>query len=175
MCRKILQKTLVLCTVLFLSLVSYSQNKVVSGKVTDSKDGSALPGVTVTGKGTTIATQTAADGSFSVTVPATVNALVFSSIGFVDQEMSIVGKNSVNISLASTNASLGEVVVVGYGTRQKKDLTGSVSSITAKDFNKGSITTPEQLIAGKVAGVQWRCTGFGQYHSYTRRSFFKCK
>jgi TonB-dependent starch-binding outer membrane protein SusC len=154
MCRKILQKTFVLCTVLFLSLVSHSQNKVVSGKVTDSKDGSALPGVTVTGKGTTIATQTAADGSFSVTVPATVNTLVVSSAGFTKQEISIAGKTTVDVAMVVENASLGEVVVVAYGTRKKSDLTGAVTSISSKDFQKGNINSPEQLLLGKVAGLQ---------------------
>src|SRR5437763_3343115 len=65
----------------------------------------------------------------------------------------------MNVSLLGTASSLNEVVVIGYGTRLKKDLTGSVSAITAKDFNKGSITTPEQLIAGKVAGVQVTSNG----------------
>jgi TonB-dependent starch-binding outer membrane protein SusC len=154
MCRKILQKTFVLCTVLFLSLVSYSQNKVVSGKVTDSKDDSALPGITVTGKGTNIATQTATDGSFSVTVPATVNTLVVSSAGFVKQEISIAGKTTVDVAMVVENASLGEVVVVAYGTRKKSDLTGAVTSISSKDFQKGNINSPEQLLLGKVAGLQ---------------------
>lgn len=154
MCRKFLQKTFVLCTVLFLSLVSYSQNKIVTGKVTDSKDGTALAGVTVSAKGTTIATQTATDGSFSVTVPTTVNTLVISSAGFTKQEISIEGKTTVAVSLVIENASLGEVVVVAYGTRKKSDLTGAVTSISSKDFQKGNINSPEQLLLGKVAGLQ---------------------
>jgi len=133
--------------------VSFAQNKIVTGKVTDSKDGSALAGVTVTVKGTRTAVQTGADGTYSITVPATAKELVFSSVGFLAQEISISSVTEANISLVATSTSLGEVVVIGYGTARRKDLTGSVSTVNAKDFNKGVITTPEQLISGKVAGV----------------------
>jgi len=137
---------------LFVVEISFSQS-VVTGKVTDSKDGTAVQGVTVTAKGTRTATQTSADGSFSISVPASVKSLVFTSVGFASQEISIEGRTSLNVSLVVTNASLNEVVVTGYGTSKRKDLTGSIATVTAKDFQKGNITTPEQLIAGKVAGV----------------------
>lgn len=152
--RKTLLKAVVLCTMLFLSHVSYSQNKVVSGKVTDSKDGSGIPGVSVAPKGGTTGTQTGPDGSYQLSVANSVTTLIFSSVGFTMQEVSIGGRSSIDIALSGNVSSLNEVVVIGYGTRLKKDLTGSVTSINAKDFNKGAITTPEQLIAGKVAGVQ---------------------
>ncbi len=138
---------------LFLVEVSFSQNSIVTGKVTDSKDGAAVQGVTVTAKGTRTATQTSTDGSFSISIPASVKSLVFSSVGFASQEISVDGRTSLNVSLVITNASLNEVVVTGYGTSKRKDLTGSIATVTAKDFQKGNITTPEQLIAGKVAGV----------------------
>ena len=86
-------------------------------------------------------------------VSASTTTLIFSSVGYGTKEAAITG-NTVNVSLEITNATMNEVVVIGYGTRQKKDLTGSVTNITSKDFNKGTIATPEQLIAGKVAGVQ---------------------
>ena len=143
-----------LCMLVLVVVNSHAQNKVVTGKVTDSKDGAAVQGVTVTAKGTRTGTQTNADGSFSISVASAVKALVFSSVGFATQEVSIEGKTSLNISLVVTNASLNEVVVTGYGTSKRKDLTGSIATITSKDFVKGPITTPEQLIAGKVAGVQ---------------------
>ncbi len=147
-------KAATLCMLLLVAQLSYSQNKVVTGKVTDQRNGSAMQGVTVSAKGTRTATQTTADGSYSISIANTVNVLVFTFVGFATQEVSIEGKTSVSVVLVVTDASLGEVVVIGYGTRMKKDLTGSVTNITSKDFNKGSITTPEQLIAGKVAGVQ---------------------
>jgi TonB-dependent starch-binding outer membrane protein SusC len=150
---KTMLKAFVLCTMLFLTHVSFSQNRVISGKVTDAKDGSGLFGVTVMPKGGVTGSQTDRDGSYQITVSNGVTTLIFSSVGFDTREVSISGKASVNIALAATVSSLNEVVVIGYGTRMKKDLTGSVTSITARDFNKGAFTTPEQLISGKVAGV----------------------
>jgi len=142
-----------LLVLLLIANVSYSQNKTITGKVTDSKDGSGLPGVTVAAKGEKTATQTDANGSFSISVAPTIKALLFTSIGYAAQEVSIAGKTSLNVSLVITNASLNEVVVTGYGTSKKKDLTGAIATVSAKDFQKGNITTPEQLIAGKIAGV----------------------
>ncbi len=136
------------------TLVSQAQTKTVSGKVTDSKDGSPMVGVSVVAKGTSTGTQTGADGTYRLTVPASATTLVFSSVGYTDQEVSISSSNTANVSLTASNDQLGEVVVVGYGTARKKDLTGSVASVQAKDFNKGIVTSPDQLIQGKVAGVQ---------------------
>src|SRR5688572_6044050 len=157
-CKNLL-KAFVPGTMLFLSLVSYSQNKVISGKVTDSRDGSGLAGVNVVAKGATTGTQTGAGGAYQISVSPSVTVLVFSSVGYATYEVNISGKTSMDVSMSLSTGSLAEVVVIGYGTRQKKDLTGAVTSITAKDFNKGTITTPEQLIAGKVAGVQVTSNG----------------
>lgn len=143
----------------FITQISFAQNRVVTGKVTDSKDGSAMQGVTVSVKGTKTAVTTGSDGLYKITVPDGSTTLVFSSVGFTPQEFAIDGKTSVDVVLAANNTQLGEVVVIGYGTARKKDLTGSVTLVTAKDFQKGNITTPEQLIAGKVAGVQITSNG----------------
>ena len=156
-CRKLLQ-LIVLPAMLLLSQLVFGQERVVTGRVTDST-GTGLPGITVTARGARVATQTATDGIFRLVVPSSVDALIFSSVGFTTLQVPIPANNSVNVSLFGTASSLNEVVVIGYGTRLKKDLTGSVTAITAKDFNKGSITTPEQLIAGKVAGVQITSNG----------------
>ncbi|MGC4101215.1 SusC/RagA family TonB-linked outer membrane protein [Ferruginibacter sp.] len=136
---------------LILSVAAWAQT-AVTGKVTDSKDGSPLPGVTVTVKGTATATRTGADGSFSINAPANAT-LIFSSVGFARIEMPVNSRSSIAISLVQTNQQLNEIVVVGYGTTRKKDLTGVVNVVGAKDFQKGSITTPEQMLAGKVPGV----------------------
>ena len=133
--------------------LSNAQQKTVTGKVTSDKDGSPVSGVSVVAKGAKTGTQTAADGSFSLTVANNVTTLVFSSIGFVSQEAAI-GSGTVNVVLNATAEGLSEVVVIGYGTARKKDLTGSVSSLKEKDFNKGVYTSADQLIQGKVAGVQ---------------------
>ncbi len=130
---------------------------VVTGKVTDSKDGTPVQGVTVAVKGTQVGTQTAADGTYKLTAPLGAR-LVFSSVGFTTQEVTATS-NSVDIRFAAIGQQLNEVVVVGYGTARKKDLTGSMTAISSKDFLKGAITTPEQLILGKVAGVNITSNG----------------
>lgn len=141
---------------LLLSVAAMAQN-VVSGKVTDVKDGTPVQGVTVAVKGTQSGTQTGVDGSFKLTAPAGAT-LIFSSVGFTTQEV-VANTNLINIKFVSTGQQLNEVVVVGYGTARKKDLTGSVNVVTAKDFQKGNITTPEQMISGKVPGVSITSNG----------------
>ncbi|MEO5682947.1 MAG: SusC/RagA family TonB-linked outer membrane protein [Chitinophagaceae bacterium] len=130
----------------------FSQTKTVTGKITDSKDGSPIVGVSVQPKGTKSGTSTGADGSFSITVGANVTTLVISSVGFDKQEVSVA--NASAIMLVASNSNLNEVVVVGYGTSRKKDLTGAVTSVKAKDFNQGAITNPDQLLQNKVAGLE---------------------
>ena len=150
--RRIPQTLLVLFSLMLLSGAAFSQSSV-TGKVTDSKDGSPAAGVTVTVKGTTTATQTATDGSFKINAPANA-VLVFTSVSFVTQEVSIAGKVSIDVILVQSNQQLNEVVVVAYGTKRRGDLTGSVTSVSAKDFQKGNIASSEQLLVGKVAGLE---------------------
>ena len=141
-----------LLLVLF-ALPAFSQDKVVTGKVTDSKDGSAMQNASVKVKGTQIATQTDATGNFKFKVPATAKTLVISSIGFANYEAVISG-GTLNVALVQTSQSLGEVVVIAYGTRKKGDLTSAITAVSAKDFQKGAIASSEQLLQGKVAGLQ---------------------
>ncbi|MBK8520313.1 MAG: SusC/RagA family TonB-linked outer membrane protein [Chitinophagaceae bacterium] len=136
----------------FLTLAAFSQN-AVTGKVTDSKDGTPVPGATITVKGTKTATQSGADGSFSINATST-GVLVISSVGFAQQEVSIAGKSVVDVSLVLVNQQLNELVVVAYGTKRRGDLTGSVTSVSAKDFQKGVVNSSEQLLQGKVAGLE---------------------
>lgn len=151
MTLKQLLTALVLPLMLLACLPAIAQNSVITGKVTDSKDGQPLPGVTVSVKGTNTATQTGADGAFRLTAPAG-TTLVISYVGYATQEVAATGQ-PVNVSLVQTSTSLNDVVVIGYGSVKKKDLTGSVATVTEKDFQKGAISTPEQMISGKVAGV----------------------
>ncbi len=131
-----------------------AQGRVVTGRVTAQEDGSALPGVSVVVKGTTTGSATDGTGNYSVTVPGNETVLVYSFIGYVSQEVIVGSRSAVDVVMAPDVTALAEVVVVGYGTQKKEDLTGAVTAITSKDFNPGQITTPEQLITGKVAGVQ---------------------
>ncbi len=139
---------------LLITQISFSQNRTVTGKVTDTKDSSGVAGATVSAKGTRIATQTSADGSFSISVPSNTTMLVISSVGFATQEISIEGKSAIEVWLVVTNTTLNEVVVTGYGSVRRKDLTSAITTITSKDFTKGPITTLDGLINGRVAGVQ---------------------
>jgi TonB-linked SusC/RagA family outer membrane protein len=132
----------------------FAQIKVVTGLVTDSKDTSVIIGASVTIKGGKNGVQTNSDGRFTINVPPNASTLVISSVGFDQQDVSIAGKTSFNVSLIASNSALNEVVVIGYGTSRKRDLTGSVSSVQAKDFNRGQINSPEQLLQGKVPGLQ---------------------
>ncbi len=138
---------------LLVAQISFAQTRV-SGKVSGSNDGAGIAAATVAVKGTRTATQTNADGTFTITVPAGSTILVISSVGFASQEVSVEGKATVDVTLVVVNATMNEVVVTGYGSVRKKDLTSAITTITSKDFTKGPITTPEGLINGRVAGVQ---------------------
>ena len=136
----------------FLTQAAFSQNKTISGKITDDK-GAPVQGATVTAKGTKVGTSSAADGSFTLNAPGSATTLVISSVGFTSQEVAISGQTSISVALVPSQSSLNEVVVIGYGTTVRKDVTGSIATVKAKDFNKG-VTTPEELLIGKVAGLQ---------------------
>jgi TonB-linked SusC/RagA family outer membrane protein len=130
-----------------------AQNKVITGKVTDKKDGSPLIGVTVSASAGT-GTQTSVDGTFRLSVPSTTTALNFAYIGYRPLAVSLGASTSLTVSLESSSTSLNEVVVIGYGTQRVRDATGSVASLSPKDFNKGVIATPDQLLQGRISGVQ---------------------
>ena len=138
----------------FLSTTALAQNKVITGKVTDAKDGSAVQSASVLVKGAKLGTQTAQDGTFKLSVPSDATTIVISSLGFGTQTVSIQGKTSVEVGLKATSDQLGDVVVIGYGTARKKDVTGAVASVQAKDFNQGIAAAPDQLLQNKVAGVE---------------------
>lgn len=157
MSAKNLLSAFLLTVFVFILQSSYgqTQDKTVTGKITDSKDGTPVAGASVQAKGTRVGTSTKNDGSFSITFPSTVTTLVITSIGYTTQEVSVAGVSNVDVSFVpSAGANLNEVVVTGYGTARKKDLTGSVGSVKEKDFNKGVFTSADQLFQGKVAGVQ---------------------
>ncbi len=150
---KLIQKLILPVLLVFFTAEAMAQTKVVSGRVTDAA-GSGLPGVTVAARGTNIATSTGNDGTFSLTVPANTTTLVFSSVGYASQEFSIgANTDNVTVSLQAAAGNLSEVVVIGYGTARRRDVTGSISTVTSKDFVRGPITTPEQLILRKAACI----------------------
>jgi TonB-dependent starch-binding outer membrane protein SusC len=130
-----------------------AQLKTVTGKVTSEKDGSPISGATVLARGAK-GTQTAADGNFVIQVPDATKKLTVSSVGFGSSDVTIGADNTASVVLKATGEGLTEVVVIGYGTARKKDVTGAVGSVSAKSFNKGPQSSPDQLIQGKLAGVQ---------------------
>jgi TonB-linked SusC/RagA family outer membrane protein len=145
-----------LLTILLLfSCISFvfAQNRVITGKVTDQKDGSPLPGVSVTVKGVTgIGTQTDLNGGYSLSVPATAKILVFNFLGYTPAEIAI-SKLVVNASLTVDAKQLTEVVVVGYGTQSRASLTGSVSKIKGSDIENIPVPSLESAIQGRTPGV----------------------
>lgn len=146
-------RLVILSLAILLSTSLFAQNKTVSGTVRD-KDGAGIAGASIAVKGTNIGTNTSPTGTFSINVAPTAKTLVISYVGFATQEVAI-GSGPITVTLTqATSNDLNEVVVVGYGTVRKRDLTGSVSSIGAKQFNTGQINSPEQLLQGKAPGVQ---------------------
>ncbi len=130
----------------------FAQESAISGTVKET-DGTPLPGVTVQIKGANRGTQTAADGTYRlVNVPANAT-LVFSFIGKTPQEVAVGTRTTVDVVLPDDSKSLQEVVVVGYGSQRRQDVTGAIASISSEDFQKGNIVNPEQLVQGKLAGV----------------------
>ncbi len=140
---------MVFLTMLCTSLI-YSQD--VSGTVSDASG--PLPGASILVKGTTNGAQTDLDGKFTIKNVGSNAVLVFSYIGLKTQEVSVAGKSSVTVMLKEDSAELKEVVVIGYGSVKKKDATGAVDQIGAKDFDNVASPSPAQLLRGKVAGVQ---------------------
>ena len=129
-----------------------AQTRTIKGEVTDAQNGEALIGATVMVEGEKGGTVTDFDGNFSLQVSSSAKKIKVSYIGYIDKVLSI--SDNMKVKLESDSKALADVVVIGYGTARKSDLTGSVATVKAKDFNKGLVSSPEQLINGKVSGVQ---------------------
>jgi TonB-dependent starch-binding outer membrane protein SusC len=139
---------------LFMLPMSFFAQQTVTGTVTESATGLPIPGVNILVKGTSNGTATDFDGKYSLSSVANENVLVFSYLGFTPKEIVYKGQKTLNVQLEENQNALDEIVVIGYGTVKKSDATGSVTSITPKEFNKGAVVAADQLIQGKVAGIQ---------------------
>lgn len=137
-----------------LSHPSLAQARRVTGTVTMSEDGTPLPGVSVIAKGTTRGTQTDATGKYTLEIPANINTLVFSFVGVATQEVSVGSRSVVDVAMSNDTRSLNEVVVTGYGAQSKRNITGNIASLNARDVENVPVPSVEQAIQGKVAGVQ---------------------
>ncbi len=147
-----LLKALLFFPLLFLATGVLAQTKALTGSIRDAQ-GAAIPGANIQIKGTNSGTVTDGNGIFKLSVPASATTLIISYIGYLKQEVPIGAKTEFDITLQLDNTTLADVVVVGYGIARKKDLTGAVASLKAKDFNRGITNAPDQLIQGKVAGL----------------------
>ncbi len=129
-----------------------SAQRTVSGTVKDAA-GNGLAGATISVKGKKTNTVSNADGSFSIAVPDNSSTLVISYVGYLPQEIAVGSSSNFDIALQPGASELNQIVVVGYGTQNKKDITGAVKSLKSENFNRGIINSPQQLLQGKVAGV----------------------
>jgi len=137
---------------IMMSLVVLGQQVRVSGTVTDAADRMTLPGVNVVVRGTLTGTITDINGAYTL-MASPGDVLVFTFIGYLPQEVPVGDQTVINVALRTDVQALDEVVVIGYGTVKKSDATGSVAAVSSKDFNKGAITSPQDLLVGKSAGV----------------------
>lgn len=149
-----MKKFLLTCFALAVTLSAIAQQRTVSGRVTSTEDGSPLPGVNVVVKGTTNGTTTDADGMYSLDVPTTGAALVFSFIGLESKEIVIGEQTTINVSLALDVTQLSEVVVVGYGVQERRKLTTSIASVSGSDVAQLATPSFVDQLAGRAAGVQ---------------------
>jgi TonB-dependent starch-binding outer membrane protein SusC len=148
------KKLLLIGLLMFCCIMqSIAQQRTVTGKVT-APDGTPLVGASVTVVGQRSGVTTDGNGNFSINVPANAKQLSISYVGSETKRVDITSASNVVVELVNTAANLNEVVVTGYGTSRKKDLTGAIAHVTTKDFNKGVIASPDQLLTGKVAGLE---------------------
>ncbi len=145
------------CTCLLMLLLCtsalFAQDRTIQGIVTDGESGETLPGVNVLVRGSSIGTVTDVNGTYNLAVPTGDQTLVFSSVGYTSEEMAVGNQSTVDMTLLPDIQSLTEVVVVGYGTQEKKDVTGAISTVTSKEISELPITSPEQALQGRTPGV----------------------
>lgn len=137
---------------LLITTVAWSQ-RTVSGRVTSAEDGLGLPGVSIIEKGTSNGTVSDVNGNYSITVGENA-VLAFSFVGYASQEIQVGTQSTINVTLHTDVTALSEVVVIGYGEVEARDATGAITSLKTEDFNRGVISSPEQLIQGRAPGVQ---------------------
>lgn len=155
----LLPRTLFVGIFLFSQLCIMAQQITVMGRVIDNQTREVMPGVNIVVSGTTVGTMTDANGRYSIAVPDKNAVLVFSFIGYSTREIPVEGKSSLDAELISSALSLEEVVVVGYGTQSRRNITGSVASANMKQLETLPVTNVSQAIRGTVAGVQFTDNG----------------
>ncbi len=132
---------------------SAQSRRTITGTVTDAADGTGIPAVNIVVQGTLIGTSTSVDGTYSLSIPTDAEVLVFSSIGYIAVTEQIDGRSTIDVVMTQDVQFLDDVVVVGYGSQEEKEITSSVTSVSEEDFNLGNVNAPTQLIQGKVPGL----------------------
>ncbi len=152
----------------FAVSIASAQGKTIKGKVSSASEG-PLAGVNIVIQGTLQGTMTDANGSYSIAVPGNEAVLVFTSIGFTSQTVTVGSQTTVDVVMVSAMSAISEVVVVGYGTQKKREVTSSITSVKSDEFNKGNVNSPVQLIQGKVSGLSISKAGGDPNGSYDIR------
>lgn len=162
---KAIKRVIYACLMLMLFIgisstdLSAQERVEISGTITDATDGAPLPGASIVvqgsqeATGSTIGTTTDMDGAFSLSVPENLNTLVVSFVGYLTQEINIDGRTTIDIQLQPDVRTLEDIVVVGYGVQEEKEITSAVSTVDAQEFNRGNVNNPAQLLQGKVPGL----------------------
>ncbi len=146
----LLLSLLLICSAWTLCL---AQDRVITGRISSAEDGAIIPGASVLVKGTTRGTLSDAQGNYSISVPAGNVTLVYSFIGSASQEIVLGNQTTINVTLASESRQLTEVVITGYGQQIKRDLTGNIAQVKAKDIENMPVPSVDQALQGKAAGV----------------------
>ena len=142
-----------LLVILTFDTSTAQSRRTITGTVTDAADGVAIPAVNIVVEGTLIGTSTNIDGTYSFSIPSDAETLVFSSIGYITLNVQINGRSTIDVEMSQDVQFLDDVIVVGYGSQEEKEITSSVTSVSAEDFNLGNVSEPVQLIQGKVPGL----------------------
>lgn len=151
--RQIVTALVLLVFAISFSSQAYAQSQTVTGTVVSAEDGQSLPGVTVLVKGTNRGTSTNIDGEYSLQVPSGNNILVFSFVGYLTQEVEIDGRSTIDVMLQTDIQQLSDVVVVGYGSQIKEDVTGNIATVSGEDIAQVPVNSFESAIQGRTAGV----------------------
>ncbi|MDB5147909.1 MAG: SusC/RagA family TonB-linked outer membrane protein, partial [Mucilaginibacter sp.] len=156
--KRIFTVSVLVLSCFFFINAAFAQDVVVKGKVTDATTGEALIGVSVSLKGTTTGVQTDVNGAFTIKAPGN-GTLAFTYIGYIASSLPINNQTALDVKLRPESKELAQVVVIGYGTQKKRDVTGAVASVSGDVITKQPVQTPTQALQGKVAGVQILSSG----------------
>jgi len=161
-----ISRNLVMAVIMLLVFSSaHAQTRTIKGKVLDAGNNTPLPGANIVIAGSVQGTTSDANGNFSLSVPNSAQQIVVSFVGYIKKNVPITNASDYTISLSAEEGSLNEVVVIGYGSREKKDLTGAISTVSSKEISKSVAQAPELAMQGRMAGVFVSTPGVAHWHA----------